>query len=96
MAENSGRTEQEYLALAESFKERMEEKNYEQKNLKIKYMESKKMVSQIYGIIKTIQNEVDNQFCDEVIIDWLLQEVRSLCSDMLFEEEERKLDIYGE
>tara|TARA_R110000765_G_scaffold191374_1_gene296651 strand:- start:3139 stop:3447 length:309 start_codon:yes stop_codon:yes gene_type:complete len=94
--ENSGRTEQEYLALAESFKERMEEKNYEQKNLKIKYMESKKMVSQIYGIIKTIQNEVDNQFCDEVIIDWLLQEVRSLCSDMLFEEEERKLDIYGE
>jgi hypothetical protein len=28
--ENSGRTEQEYLALAESFKERMEEKNYEQ------------------------------------------------------------------
>ena len=96
MAENSGRTEQEYLALAESFKERMEEKNYEQKTLKIKYMESKKMVSQIYGIIKTIQNEVDNQFCDEVIIDWLLQEVRSLCSDMLFEEEERKLDIYGE
>tara|TARA_R110000803_G_scaffold86615_3_gene153055 strand:- start:191 stop:481 length:291 start_codon:yes stop_codon:yes gene_type:complete len=96
MAENSGRTEQEYLALAESFKERMEEKNSEQKNLKIKYMESKKMVSQIYGIIKTIQNEVDNQFCDEVIIDWLLQEVRSLCSDMLFEEEERKLDIYGE
>ena len=93
---DSQRTEQEYLDLAEQFKERMEEKNYEQKHLKIKYMESKKLISQIYGIVRTIQTELDNPIISDDIVQWLLQEARSLCSDMLFEDEERKLGIYGD
>ena len=38
MVEPIGRTEQEYLDLAQSFKDRMEEKDREYRDIKIKYL----------------------------------------------------------
>ena len=55
MVEALGRTEQEYLDLAQTFKDRMDEKDREQISLKQTYMELKKHMTQIYGIMRTME-----------------------------------------
>jgi len=96
MVEPIGRTEQEYLDLAQSFKDRMEEKDREYRDIKIKYLLGKKLISQTYGLVRSIQSEMDADISDSILVEWLINEIRSICSDYLFEKEERQLGIYGE
>jgi len=94
MVEPIGRTEQEYLDLAQTFKDRMDEKDREQIKLKQTYMELKKQMTQIYGIMRTVQDEMESTVVDEMLVEWLINECRSICSRFLFKEEEIKLGIY--
>ena len=96
MVEPIGRTEQEYLDLAQSFKDRMEEKDREYRDIKIKYLLGKKLISQTYGLTRSIQNEMEADISDSILVEWLINEIRSIHSDYLFEKEERQLGIYGE
>ena len=96
MVEPLPRTEQEYLDLAQTFKDRMDEKDREYRDIKIKYLHSKKLISQTYGLTRSIQMEMEADFHDALIIEWLINEIRSICSDYLFEKEEKELGIYGE
>ena len=95
MVEPLGRTEQEYLDLAQTFKDRMDEKNSEQREIKVKYMDSRKLFSQIYGLIRSLQREMDSEFSDQILLDWIIAEIRSISSDYLFKSEEDTLGIYG-
>ena len=88
-------TEQELIDMGQQFKERMEEKNIEHLELKTRYMEAKKLIAHLYGVTRSLQEEADSSINDDVLIDWLIAEIRSHCSDFLFKEEEIRLDIYG-
>ena len=94
MGDTTNRTEQEYLDLAQSFKDRMEEKNREQLQLKQTYMSLKKQMCQLYGLLRSIQDEMESDVSDEILLDWLINECRSICSRNLFKEEEERLGIY--
>tara|TARA_R110002096_G_scaffold70083_2_gene168007 strand:- start:2135 stop:2425 length:291 start_codon:yes stop_codon:yes gene_type:complete len=96
MVEPLGRTEQEYLELAETFKDRMAEKNKEYRDIKVKYILGKKLISQTYGLVRSIQTEMDADICDHILVEWLINEIRTIHSDYLFQDEEKKLGIYGE
>jgi len=88
-------TEQELIEMGQQFKERMEEKNKEHLELKTRYMEAKKLIAHLYGITRSLQEEADSSINDGILIDWLIAEIRSHCSDFLFKDEEIRLDIYG-
>ena len=88
-------TEQDLIEMGEQFKERMEEKNKEQKELKTRYMDAKKLIAHIYGVSRSLQEEADSSTADDILIDWMIAEIRAHCSDFLFKEEECRLDIYG-
>jgi len=92
---DSIRTEQEYLDLAQTFKDRMDEKDSEQRDTKEKYMDSQKLMCVIYGLIRSLQREMDSEFSDQILMDWLVAEIRSISSDFLFKTEEDRLGIYG-
>lgn len=92
---DSSRTEQEYLDLAQTFKDRMDEKDSEQRDTKVKYMDSQKLMCVIYGLIRSLQREMDSEFSDQILMDWLVAEIRSISSDFLFKKEEDRLGIYG-
>lgn len=91
-------TEQKYLELAEECKNIVEEKDKLLRKYQVKYMDNKKDIAKIYGLIKTIQENITDQ--DEADIEfviqaWMIAEIRGTCSDNLFEVEEKELDIYG-
>ena len=66
----------------------------EQIKLKQTYMELKKQMTQIYGLTRTVQDEMDGTVVDEMLVEWLINECRSICSRFLFKDEEMKLGIY--
>ena len=88
-------TEQELIEMGQQFKERMEEKDKEQLQIKTRYMEAKKLIAHLYGVSRSLQEEADSSVNDGILIDWLICEIRSHCSDFLFKDEEIRLDIYG-
>ena len=96
MVEALGRTEQEYLDLAQTFKDRMDEKNKEQMTIKHLYIGHKKQLSQIYGLLRTVQEEMEGTVVDEMLVEWLINECRSICSRILFKSEEMKLGTYDD
>ena len=96
MVEPLPRTEQEYLDLAQSFKDRMEEKDREYRDIKDKYMSGKKLISQTYGLVRSIQTEMESDLPDNILVEWLINEIRSIHSDYLYGDEEKKLGIYGD
>tara|TARA_R110002074_G_scaffold158530_2_gene315611 strand:+ start:175 stop:468 length:294 start_codon:yes stop_codon:yes gene_type:complete len=92
-------TEQTLLDMADDMKNIVEEKDIDLRIYKIKYMDIKKTMSKIYGLTRCLQDllsEVDNEIdVDFIVGAWMLTEIRSMCSNELFEDEERKMDIYG-
>ena len=72
----------------------MEEKNKEYRLIKLRYMNGKKLISQTYGLIRSIQNEMENGFVDDSVVEWLINEIRSIHSNYLYSDEEKMLGIY--
>tara|TARA_R110001583_G_scaffold41459_2_gene131933 strand:+ start:416 stop:700 length:285 start_codon:yes stop_codon:yes gene_type:complete len=87
-------TEQHLLEMAEQMKEVVEKKDAELKKIKILYMDSKKSMGKLYGLVRILQENAD-ELEDGYYMEWVVCEIRSIISDYLFSEEEKKLDIYG-
>tara|TARA_R110002012_G_scaffold2240_1_gene10713 strand:- start:203 stop:517 length:315 start_codon:yes stop_codon:yes gene_type:complete len=87
------------LDLSNQMKDIVEEKDEIIKNISEKYMDSKKLISKIYGQIRIVQEQLDDKGTpagtDDYIIDWLIAEIRGNISDYLFMKEEKVLGIYG-
>ena len=87
------------LDLSNQMKDIVEEKDDIIKNISEKYMDSKKLLSKIYGQIRIVQEQLDDKGTpagtDDYIIDWLIAEIRGNISDYLFMKEEKVLGIYG-
>ncbi len=87
------------LDLSNQMKDIVEEKDEIIKNISEKYMDSKKLLSKIYGQIRIVQEQLDDKGTpagtDDYIIDWLIAEIRGNISDYLFMKEEKVLGIYG-
>ena len=62
-------TEQELIEMGQQFKERMEEKDKEQRELKTRYMEAKKLIAHLYGVSRSLQEEADSSINDGILID---------------------------
>tara|TARA_R110002020_G_scaffold182063_1_gene377374 strand:+ start:531 stop:824 length:294 start_codon:yes stop_codon:yes gene_type:complete len=92
-------TEKVLLDMAEDMKNIVEEKDIDLRIYKERYMELKKLMAKIYGLSRCLQDllgDMEGQIdVDFVVAAWMLTEIRSVCSDELFEVEEKKLDIYG-
>tara|TARA_R110002167_G_scaffold108174_3_gene276279 strand:- start:204 stop:482 length:279 start_codon:yes stop_codon:yes gene_type:complete len=86
-------TEQQLLEMADHMKELVEKKDSELRKMKMLYMDGKKTLGKIYGLIRLIDE--DNAGDDGYFMEWIVAEIRSTISDYLFSEEEKKLDIYG-
>ncbi len=92
-------TEKVLLDMADDMKKIVEEKDVDLRIYKESYMDLKKSMAKIYGLTRCLQvilgdmeGQIDVEF---VVAAWMLTEIRSVCSDELFEAEEKKLDIYG-
>ena len=76
------------LDLSNQMKEIVEEKDELIKTIGIKYIESKKLIGKIYGLIRIVQEQIDDKGSpagsDEYIIDWLIAEIRGNISDYLY------------
>tara|TARA_R110002012_G_scaffold150566_3_gene309935 strand:- start:1932 stop:2225 length:294 start_codon:yes stop_codon:yes gene_type:complete len=92
-------TEKVLLDMAEDMKNIVEEKDIDLRIYKERYMDLKKNMAKIYGLSRCLQDllgDMEGQIdVDFVVAAWMLTEIRSVCSDELFEVEEKKLDIYG-
>ena len=69
--------EGEYLELANGLQEIFNEKNIKYQKMIESYNYLYKRLCVIYGLVRTIQENGDEQF--------LLEEVRAICSEVLFE-----------
>ena len=93
-------TEQKLLEMADDMKNIVEEKDVDLKLYKEKYMELKKNMAKIYELTRCLQNLIEDMGAAEIDVEfvvsaWMLTEIRSYCSDLLFETEEKEMDIYG-
>tara|TARA_R110001592_G_scaffold2156_1_gene13174 strand:+ start:2123 stop:2413 length:291 start_codon:yes stop_codon:yes gene_type:complete len=91
-------TEQTLIDMANDMKNIVEEKDVDMKKYKEKYMDLKKDIGKMYGLIRIIQENFGDMAeigVDEIVSAWCITEIRSMCSDVLFEEEEKQMDIYG-
>ena len=89
-------TENDYLEMANDCKNRLEEKDEELKAWKKKYITTKKMVSIIYGNIRSLETyleEVSPDVAFDPIAENYMNNIRSECSHHLFHHEEKKLDV---
>tara|TARA_R110000823_G_scaffold18197_8_gene56994 strand:- start:14099 stop:14392 length:294 start_codon:yes stop_codon:yes gene_type:complete len=92
-------TEQKLIEMADDMKTIVEEKDVDLRIYKMKYMDLKKTMAKIYGITRCLQDVLEDMTggvdVEFVVGAYMLTEVRSMCSNILFEDEERKMDIYG-
>ena len=93
---NNKITENDYLEMAEDCKNRIESKDKEILKYKNLYIEEKKKLGTIYGIIKSLQRYLEDCSPDvafDPIAEHLINDIRSICSDTLFKEEIDKLEL---
>ena len=57
-------------------------------------MDGKKTMGKLYGLVRILQENTD-ELEDGYYMEWVVAEIRSVISDYLFSEEEKRLDIYG-
>ena len=89
-------TENDYLEMANDCKNRLDDKEREIKIWKKKYMKTKKMISMIYGNIRSLEDYLEDVSPDvafDPVAENYIHKIRSECSNHLFQHEETKLDI---
>tara|TARA_R110000823_G_scaffold221561_2_gene350068 strand:- start:352 stop:681 length:330 start_codon:yes stop_codon:yes gene_type:complete len=96
--DDNQKTEQEMLELAEQFKECIAQKDIEHHTMKVKYMDAKKTIANLYGHIRMLQGmAVEWEDSSDLgwTIEFIISNMRSQISDFLFKTEEDELEIYG-
>mgnify|MGYP003651608259 FL=1 len=87
-------TEQHLLEMADHMKDLVEKKDADLRKMKELYMDGKKTMGKLYGLVRILQENTD-ELEDGYYMEWVVAEIRSVISDYLFSEEEKRLDIYG-
>jgi len=86
-------TENQLLEMSNHFKELIEEKEDLLNVMKDKYITTKKQIGRCYGLIIELQEYLDDIPIDQIfkeedmIIDFLTNAIRSICSEVLFKTE---------
>ena len=91
-------TEKEYLDMANHCKELIERKDNQIYKLKSVILDTHKAVSQIYGNIRNLDEFLENnieELKDNKIIEYLIEKIRSISSDILFYDIENEHLIYN-
>tara|TARA_R110000823_G_scaffold188835_3_gene320791 strand:- start:912 stop:1181 length:270 start_codon:yes stop_codon:yes gene_type:complete len=84
--------ENELIELSNQMKEIVDGHEKQSKIYKQKYMDLKKTIAHIYGLIRQTY-EMEDPLDDGVMISYLIHEVRSICSNILFIKEEDALGL---
>lgn len=90
------KTENDYLEMANDCMKRIEVKDKEIIKWKTEYMIIKKEIANIFGLIRSLNNYLENvspDICYDPIVEFLLDDIRRLTRDPLFEAEELQLGI---
>ncbi len=89
------KTEAQYLEICDHFKKIVEEKDKEINKIKIEGLRIKKLISKFYGLSRAVDEYMDN-FMPELnddIVEKCINMIRTDCSDVLYEKEERELGL---
>tara|TARA_R110001592_G_scaffold358285_1_gene662893 strand:+ start:337 stop:687 length:351 start_codon:yes stop_codon:yes gene_type:complete len=92
----NNKTENDYLEMANDCKNRLEERDKQINKWKTDFMLIKKEVGVIYGIIRSLNQYLEDcspDICFDPIVEYLMNEIRRLTREVLFEEEEKRLGI---
>ena len=90
---NEDTTENQLLEMSNHFKELIEEKEDLLNVMKDKYITTKKQIGRCYGLIIELQEYCDDIPIDELfkeddmIIDFITNSIRTICSNVLFKTE---------
>ena len=93
-------TENELLEMSKHFKELIEEKESLLNTMKNKYITTKKSIARCYGLIIELQEYLDditnilyNVDEPDLIIEFLTNSIRTICSELLFKQEVIELSL---
>ncbi len=82
------------LEMSNQMKEIVDRKDKELKDYAEKYLEHKKTIGHIYGLIRTIHNNfIEDGEMEGLILGYLIHEIRNICSDCLFGDEEARMEL---
>ncbi len=82
------------LEMSNQMKEIVERKDKELKEIAEKYMDLKKVIANIYGLIRTMHNNyLEDLDMDGLVLGYLMHEIRNITSETLFGLEEAELDL---
>lgn len=90
---NKGLIENDLIEMSNHMKEIVNKHENDAKRFKVKYMELKKVIAHIYGLIRHTYMMPDPHD-DGVLVSYFIHAVRSICSDVLFTEEEEKIGLF--
>ncbi len=94
-------TENELLEMSYHFKEVIQEKEDLLNVMKDKYITTKKQIGRCYGLIIELQEYLDDIPIDQIfkeedmIIDFITNAIRTICSNVLFKSEIIELSLEG-
>ena len=94
--QEKNKTEMDYLEMANDCMKRLEAKDKEIVKWKTDYMLIKKEFSIIYGLIRSLNQYLEDcspDMCFEPVIEYLINDIRRITREILFEPEEKKLGI---
>lgn len=84
--------ENELLEMSNQMKDIVDKHEKDSKLYKQKYMDLKKSICHIYGLVRQTY-EMPDPHDDGVLVSYFIHQVRSLCSEILFTEEEEALGL---
>ena len=93
--ENRPLIENDLLEMSNQMKQIVDKHENDAKRFKVKYIELKKTIAHIYGLVRQTYEMPDPQ--DEgVLISYFVHAIRSICSDVLFTDEEAELGLFDD
>ena len=93
MKNTENKTEAQYLEICDHFKKIVEEKDKEVIKLKIEGLRIKKLISKFYGLTRAVDEYMDNFTDNDDFLGKCMNMIRSDCSDILFDKDERELGL---
>lgn len=80
--------ENEYIELTNQLKTKFDEVEKKEKKLAIKIQDLTKQLCSIYGLIRILDNYIDER---PIILDFIINTLRSLMSEVLFKDLEEEI-----
>ena len=93
---NDNMNSQTYLNICNDFKTIIDKKERDLKEFKVNYFNLKKKIGKMYGGLKILNDHINSVFYDATLEPFIVKMLEILnddCEDIIFGEEEAKLDI---